>query len=104
MRPDRIIVGEVRGAEALDMLEAWNTGHSGFTTLQATLLLRLESLMQETGALPNLRLVAESIDLLIFISRRQDGGRRIEGMVRVEGSAPDGGYNVRDLGAGKLDS
>jgi type IV secretion system protein VirB11 len=108
MRPDRIIVGEVRGAEALDMLKAWNTGHSGFTTLHANSaragLLRLESLMQEAGALPNPRLIAESIDLLIFISRRPDGARRIEEMVRVEGCAPDGGYHVRVVGAKKIDA
>jgi type IV secretion system protein VirB11 len=102
MRPDRIIVGEVRGAEALDLLKAWNTGHSGgFTTIHANsaeaALLRLESLIEEAGVPPSPRLIAESVDLLIFISRRPDGARRLEEMVRVEGCAPDGGYRLRPI-------
>jgi P-type conjugative transfer ATPase TrbB len=102
MRPDRIIVGEVRGAEALDLLKAFNTGHSGgFTTIHANnaraALLRLESLIEEAGVPPSQRLIAESVDLLIFISRRPDGARRIEEMVRVEGCAPDGGYRLNEI-------
>jgi type IV secretion system protein VirB11 len=102
MRPDRIIVGEVRGAEALDLLKAFNTGHSGgFTTIHANsaraALLRLESLVEEAGVPPSARLIAESVDLLIFISRRPDGARRIEEMVRVEGRAPDGGYRLKEI-------
>ena len=107
MRPDRIIVGEVRGAEALDLLKAWNTGHSGFTTTHANsanaALLRLESLMQEAGVPANPRLIAESVDLLIFISRRPDGARRIAEMVRVEGCAPDGGIQLRQITGGEVD-
>ena len=103
MRPDRIIVGEVRGAEALDLLKAFNTGHSGgFTTIHANsaaaALLRLESLIEEAGVPPSARLIAETINLLIFISRRPDGARRIEEMVRVEGCAPDGGYRLKEIG------
>jgi len=102
MRPDRIIVGEVRGAEALDLLKALNTGHSGgFTTIHANnapaALLRLESLIEEAGVSPSTRLIAETMDLLIFISRRPDGARRIEEMVRVEGCAPDGGYRLKEI-------
>lgn len=105
MRPDRMIVGEVRGAEALDLLKAFNTGHSGgFTTIHANnagaALLRLESLIEEAGVPPSRRLIAESIDLLIFISRRPEGARRIEEIVRVEGCAPDGGYQLRHLTEG----
>lgn len=101
MRPDRIIVGEVRGGEALDLLKAWNTGHSGgFTTIHANsaraALLRLESLIEEAGVPANPRLIAESVNLLIFISRRPDGARRIAEMVRVQGCAPDGGYRTRE--------
>lgn len=107
MRPDRIIVGEVRGGEALDLLKAWNTGHSGFTTIHANCasaaLLRLESLMQEGGVPANPRLIAESVDLLIFISRRPDGARRIAEMVLVEGCAPDGGYQLRQVTGGEVD-
>ncbi len=102
MRPDRIIVGEVRGHEALDLLKAWNTGHSGgFTTTHANsapaALLRLESLMQEAGVPPNPPLIAESVNVLIFISRRPDGARRIAEIARVEGCAPAGGYRTREI-------
>ncbi len=103
MRPDRIIVGEVRGPEALDLLKALNTGHSGgFTTIHANsaraALLRLESLVEEAGIPANPRLIAESVNVLIFISRRPDGARRIAEIVRVEGCAPDGGYRLRVMG------
>jgi P-type conjugative transfer ATPase TrbB len=106
MRPDRIIVGEVRGGEALDLLKAWNTGHSGgFTTVHANsaraALLRLERLTEEAGVPPNPRLIAESVNLLIFISRRPEGARRIAEIVRVEGCAPDGGYRVKAIEGGE---
>jgi type IV secretion system protein VirB11 len=102
MRPDRIIVGEARGAEALDLLKAWNTGHSGgFTTIHANsaaaALIRLESLIEEAGVAPSPRLIAEAVDLLIFIARRPDGARRIAEIVRVEGCAPDGGYRLKQI-------
>lgn len=102
MRPDRIIIGEVRGPEALDLLKAWNTGHAGnFTTVHANnaraALLRLESLVEEAGVPPNPRLIAESVNLLIFIARHEDGGRRIKELVRVEGYEPELGYQLREL-------
>jgi len=102
IRPDRFIVGEVRRAEALDFSKAFNTGHSGdFTTIHANTargaLLRLESLVEEVGIPPSLRLIAESVDLLIFISRRPDGARGIEEIVRVEGCAPDGGFLLKEI-------
>ena len=75
LRPDRIIVGEVRGAEALDMLKAWNTGHpGGVTTVHANsaraALYRLEQLVQETVVTVPRRLIAEAIDLVVFIRGR----------------------------------
>lgn len=102
MRPDRIIIGEVRAPEALELLKAWNTGHAGnFTTVHANnaraALLRLESLVEEAGAPPNPRLIAETVNLLIFIARHEDGGRRIEEIVRVEGYEPGIGYRLREL-------
>ena len=102
MRPDRIIIGEVRGPEALDLLKAWNTGHAGnFTTVHANnaraALLRLESLVEEAGVPPNPRLIAESVNLLIFIARHEDGSRRIEELVGVEGYEPGAGYRLREL-------
>ena len=106
MRPDRIVIGEVRGAEALDLLKAWNTGHSGgFTTLHANnaraALLRFETLIEEVGVAANPRLITEGVNLVIFIGRRPDGTRRIAEMVRVEGYAPDGGYQLREIGRGE---
>ncbi len=89
LRPDRIIVGEVRGPEALDLLKAWNTGHpGGVTTLHANsaegALSRLEQLAAEaTGASPQ-RLIAEAVDVVVFMSRR-DGVRRVEDALRVAG-------------------
>src|SRR3546814_6874021 len=69
--PDRIIVGEVRGAEALDMLKAWNTGHpGGIATVHAnsarSALYRLEQLVQESVVSVPRRLIAEAIDLVVL--------------------------------------
>jgi len=88
LRPDRIIVGEVRGGEALALLKAWNTGHpGGITTVHANnaaaALLRLESLIQESGVPPQPRLVAETVDLVAFIARTPEG-RRIRELARVD--------------------
>lgn len=94
LRPDRIIVGEVRGGEALDMLKAWNTGHpGGIATLHANSaeagLRRLEQLIGEaTHTVPH-DLIAESVDRVVFI-RRRDGVRHVETMLSVDGVTPDG--------------
>ncbi|MGY4397651.1 P-type conjugative transfer ATPase TrbB [Sphingomonas sp. UYAg733] len=101
LRPDRIIVGEVRGAEALDMLKAWNTGHpGGIATVHAnsavSALYRLEQLVQETVITVPRRLIAEAIDVIVFIAGR-GLARRVETIARVAGVDPDGGYAVIDL-------
>ena len=92
MRPDRIIVGEVRGAETLDMLQAMNTGHEGsLTTIHANsprdALSRLETLVLTGGVDLPLRAIREQIssafDLLIQISRLVDGSRRITHVTEV---------------------
>jgi pilus assembly protein CpaF len=92
MRPDRIIVGEVRGAETLDMLQAMNTGHEGsLTTIHANstrdALSRLETLVLTAGVELPLRAIREQIssafDLLIQISRLVDGSRRITNVTEV---------------------
>jgi pilus assembly protein CpaF len=92
MRPDRIIVGEVRGAETLDMLQAMNTGHEGsLTTIHANsprdALSRLETLVLTAGIDLPLRAIREQIasafDLLIQISRLVDGTRRITHITEV---------------------
>ena len=101
LRPDRIIVGEVRGKEALDMLKAWNTGHpGGIATVHAnsavSALYRLEQLVQESVVTVPRRLIAEAIDVIVFISGR-GLARRVETIARVAGVDPDGGYAVLDL-------
>ncbi len=92
MRPDRIIVGEVRGGETLDMLQAMNTGHEGsLTTIHANsprdALSRLETLVLTAGVDLPLRAIREQIssafDLLIQISRLVDGSRRITHVTEV---------------------
>ncbi len=80
LRPDRIIIGEVRGAEALALLKAWNTGHpGGVTTIHANsgkaALTRLSSLVQEAGVPPPPDLIAETINLVAFIVRTNNGRR-----------------------------
>jgi pilus assembly protein CpaF len=93
MRPDRIIVGEVRGPETLDMLQAMNTGHEGsLTTIHANnprdALSRLETLVMTAGIELPLRAVREQIssafDLLVQIQRLVDGSRRITHITEVQ--------------------
>jgi type IV secretion system protein VirB11 len=96
LRPDRIVVGEVRGAEALDMLKAWNTGHpGGIATVHANssraALYRLEQLVQEAVVTVPRRLIAEAIDFVVFIKGRGPG-RRIEAVVEVKGLDGGGDY------------
>ncbi len=101
LRPDRIIVGEVRGPEALDMLKAWNTGHpGGIATVHAnsarSALYRIEQLVSEGVVTVPRRLIADAIDLVVFISGRGTG-RRIEAVSQVRGLTSDGDYAVTDL-------
>jgi len=101
LRPDRIIVGEVRGAEALDMLKAWNTGHpGGIATVHAnsaiSALFRLEQLVQEAVVSVPRRLIAEAIDMVVFIAGRGPA-RRIETLARLAGLDPAGEYSLIDI-------
>jgi len=101
LRPDRIIVGEVRGPEALDMLKAWNTGHpGGIATVHANsaaaALFRIEQLVQEAVVTIPRRLIGEAIDMVVFIAGRGTG-RRIESVARLAGLDPDGNYTLREL-------
>ena len=94
--PDRIIVGEVRGAEALDLLDAWATGHpGGIATVHASsvegALLRLDRLAQRANVPPQAELVAEAVGLVVVI----EGGnarRRVSEIARVDGRYADGRY------------
>ena len=98
MRPDRIIVGEVRGAEAVDMLQAMNTGHDGsLTTIHANsprdALMRLETLV----SMANLNLpekavrhqIASALDVVVQLSRLSDGSRRVLAVSEVVGMEGD---------------
>ncbi len=105
LRPDRIIVGEVRGAEALDLLKAWNTGHpGGLTTLHANsamgALSRLEQLVSEASVRAPYDLIAEAVDAVVFMSRA-GGVRRIEEAIRVIEFTGDG-YRTAPLLARSL--
>jgi len=94
MRPDRIIVGECRGGEALDMLQAMNTGHDGsLTTLHANAprdaLSRLETMALMAGMEMPIRVIREqaaaAIDLIVQISRMRDGSRKVTQVTEVAG-------------------
>ncbi|NKK70026.1 P-type conjugative transfer ATPase TrbB [Rhizobium leguminosarum bv. viciae] len=98
LRPDRIPIGEVRGAEALDLLKAWGTGHpGGVGTIHAGTALgalrRLEQLIQEAVVTVPRALIAETIDLVAVLSGR-GSNRRLAELGRVEGLGPSGDYRV----------
>jgi type IV secretion system protein TrbB len=102
MRPDRILVGEVRGPEALDLLMAWNTGHEGgAATLHANNaragLKRLEMLvsMHPDSPHPLQPLIAEAVDVVVHIGREEQG-RRVKEILQVKGFE-DGQYVVEQL-------
>jgi len=106
LRPDRIIVGEVRGGEALDLLKAWNTGHpGGIATVHAnsaaTALSRIEQLIGERTTRIPLSLIADAIDLIVFISRTNDG-RHVEEILRVTGLDAHDCYQIEPASAGGI--
>ena len=94
MRPDRIVIGEVRGGEAIDMLQAMNTGHDGsLTTIHANTprdaLARLETMIQMTGMRLSDRAmrqqVASAINLVVQAARLSDGSRRVTSISEITG-------------------
>lgn len=106
LRPDRIIVGEVRGAEAMELIQAMNTGHKGcLGTIHSNssfdALIRLEALAQGSDAQISEKAlrqqVASAIDIVVQISRYADGSRRIGEISEVRGFTADGTYDVVQL-------
>ena len=99
LRPDRVIVGEVRGGEALDLIKVWGTGHpGGVATLHASsahgALLRLEQLILEVAMTPPRALIAEAVNVIVFIAGR-GRARQVQTVARVTGF--DGnGYQLDD--------
>ena len=105
MRPDRIIVGEVRGKEAFDMLQAMNTGHEGsLTTLHANgakdALNRLETMVLMSGLDIPIKAIREyivsAIDLVVNIERMNDGKRKVTSICELE-SFNDGDINLKEI-------
>jgi type IV secretion system protein VirB11 len=89
LRPDRIVVGEVRDGAALALLKAWNTGHPGGAgTVHANsaeaALVRVDQLIQEAGVPPVPELIAEAVNVVVFI-KRTSTGRIVDEIVRVTG-------------------
>jgi type IV secretion system protein VirB11 len=102
LRPDRIPIGEVRGAEALDLLKAWGTGHpGGIGTIHAGTaigaLRRLEQLIQEAVVTVPRALIAETIDLVAVLSGR-GVARRLSELARVKGLGVDSDYALSPAG------
>ena len=103
LRPDRIPIGEVRGAEALDLLKAWGTGHpGGVGTIHAGSALgtlrRLEQLIQESVVTVPRALIAETIDVIAVLVR-DGGGRRLAELAEVAGLDERGDYRILPLTA-----
>ncbi|SCC93503.1 putative conjugal transfer protein TrbB [Thiomonas sp. X19] len=101
LRPDRIVVGEVRDGSALALLKAWNTGHpGGVGTVHANdasaALIRIGQLIQEAGVPPNPELIAEAINVVVSIKRTATG-RRVEEVAAVRGWSASGGFHVERL-------
>lgn len=103
LKPTRIVVGEVRGAEAHTMLKAWNTGHpGGAATVHAndalSGLIRLESLVAEATSAPQQTLIAEAVDLVVFVDQEPElfAGRKVREVALVTGYR-EGRYEVEYL-------
>lgn len=106
LRPDRIIVGEVRGAEAMELIQAMNTGHNGsmgtiHANSPADALLRLESLAMGGETKVSEKAVRQSIvsavELIVQVSRIQGGARKVMAISEVVGVNDDGSYKTEDI-------
>ena len=106
MRPDRIIVGESRGGEALDVLQAMNTGHDGsMSTVHANstrdVLIRLDSMILMSGVELPIRsireMISSALDLIVHVSRLSDGSRKVVQITEVAGMLDDMHINLQDV-------
>lgn len=106
MRPDRIVLGEIRGGEALDLIQAMTSGHGGcLTTVHATYpidtLNRLETMALMSGVeLPLFALrsqLASAVDIIVQTARLHDGRRKVTHITEVVGADPNHGYRIKDL-------
>lgn len=106
MRPDRIIVGECRGSESLDMLQAMNTGHDGsMTTVHANspndVLSRLDSMILMSGVELPVRaireMVASAVNIIVHTARLSDGSRKVLGIAEVAGMKDEMHININDV-------
>ena len=106
MRPDRIVIGECRGPEVLDMLQAMNTGHDGsMTTLHANstkdVLTRMHSMILLSGIELPVRaineMIASAIDIIVHINRFSDGTRKITGISEITGLSEDFHMQLKDV-------
>jgi Flp pilus assembly CpaF family ATPase len=115
MRPDRLIVGEVRRDEALDMLQALNTGHDGsLTTVHANdpdeVVSRLETMVLQSGVRYPLRAIRQQIvgalHIVVHVARAPDGRRSVESIAELGALTPEDGVPIRYLfrrdGSGQL--
>ncbi|HRZ39478.1 MAG TPA: CpaF family protein, partial [Candidatus Omnitrophota bacterium] len=106
MRPDRIVIGECRGPEVLDMLQAMNTGHDGsMTTLHANstrdVVVRMSSMILLSGIELPVRaiyeMISSAIDVIVHIARFSDGSRKVTGISEVAGLEKDFQLDLRDI-------
>ena len=106
MRPDRIIVGECRSIEALDMLQAMNTGHDGsMSTLHANsthdVLIRLDSMILMSGVELPIRaireMIASALDLIVHTARLSDGTRRVLAITEITGMVDEMHVGLKDI-------
>ncbi len=105
IRPDRIIIGEVRGKEAHSLIKAWNTGHpGGVSTIHANSassgLLRLEQLIMEAGVAPVPETIVEAVNVLVFIQKTSTGkkGRQVTSILKLNGYDKKVGYLTEGVG------
>jgi pilus assembly protein CpaF len=106
MRPDRIIIGECRGIETMDMLQAMNTGHDGsMTTIHANsthdVLTRLDSMILMSGVELPIRaireMIASAIDMIVHTARMSDGTRKVIQVTEISGMKDEMHINLQDI-------